>query len=188
MISATQLRKGMTIRIENDFFKILEVTHLTPGNKHGMIITKLRNLKDGTSIEYRFRSKDVVEKPYLQKVEMEYLYKIDNIYVFIKNDTWEEIHLSEEILGEAVNCLVPNVKFYVELWEGNPVGIEPPKTVDLKVVSTEPNLKGATKASSTKPATLETGLVVQVPFFVEEGDVVRISTEDNSYLERSEIK
>ncbi|MGQ9618509.1 MAG: elongation factor P [Candidatus Aminicenantia bacterium] len=184
MINATQLRKGMTIKLEDNLYRILEIQHLTPGNKHGMIITKLRNLRDGTQMEYKFRSKDRVERPYLEKFEMEYLYQKDDTYFFVNTETWEELYIEKEVLGEAIYYLVPNVKFSVEMFDGKPVGIEPPRTIDLKVVSTEPYLKGATQASNNKPAILETGLVVTVPFFIEEGDVVRIDTDENKYIER----
>ncbi len=184
MINATQLRKGMTIKLEDNLYRVLEVQHLTPGNKHGMIITKLRNLKDGTQMEYKFRSKDRVERPYLEKVEMEYLYEKDGLFVFANTETWEELYIDREVLGDSIYYLVPNVRFSVEMFDGKPVGIEPPRTVDLRVISTEPYLKGATQASNNKPATLETGLVISVPFFIEEGDIVRIDTEENTYIER----
>lgn len=184
MINATQLRKGMTIKLEDNLYRVLEVQHLTPGNKHGMIIAKLRNLKDGTQMEYKFRSKDRIERPYLEKVEMEYLYEKDGLFVFVNTETWEEFYIDREVLGESIYYLVPNVRFSVEILEGKSVGIEPPRTVDLKVISTEPYLKGATQASNNKRAVLETMLVITVPFFIEEGDTVRIDTEENAYIER----
>ncbi|MFQ6083207.1 MAG: elongation factor P [Candidatus Aminicenantia bacterium] len=184
MINATQIRKGMTIVIEGELYKVLETVHLTPGKGQALVQTKLRNLKDQSLLDYRFRSKDKVEQAYLETIEMEYLYQSDDHYVFMNLESYEQIDLSKEMIGENIYYLVPNVVFLVEVYEGKPVGIQPPLAVDLKVVKTEPYIKGATQASSNKPALLETGLSINVPQFVEEGDVIRIDTRENKYLER----
>ena len=184
MISATQIRRGMIIKIEGNLYRVLEATHITPGKGQALMQTKLRNLKDQTLIDYRFRSKDKVEQAFLEEIEMEYLYQEGKEYVFMNLNTYEQIKLSEEVIGNSKNYLVPNVVISVEMHQGQPVGINPPLTVDLEVVKTEPFLKGATQSASSKPALLETGITINVPQFIKEGDTVRIDTRENKYLER----
>ena len=188
MISATQLRKGMTIVLDGKLYKVLEAVHVGTARGQAYIQTKLRNLKDQTLLDYRFNSDDRVEQAYLETVEMEYLYESNNQYVFMNLETYEQISLSEEMIGENKYYLIPNVVFMMEMHEGKPVGIKPPTTVDLKVIETEPYIKGATQAASYKPATLETGLTINVPPFIEEGDIIRIDTRENKYLERVKTK
>jgi len=185
MIVATQLKAGMTILYNNEPHTVVSLQHVTPGKGRGMMQSKLRNLKTGTSFENRFRSDEKIERVRLEQNEMEYLYNDANGYHFMNSSTYEQMCLSGEILGDNVNFLVPNVKFMVELYEGSPVGVEAPKVVELKVVETAPNLKGATATASPKPATLETGLVINVPSFIEEGEVIRVETTELKYLERS---
>lgn len=184
MINATQIRKGMVIKLEGELYKVLEAVHVAPGNWKACVQTKLRHLKNQNLIDYRFRSEDRVEQAYLEEVAMEYLYQDGHDYVFMNLETFEQIPLSADLMGEAVNYLVPNVVFTLEMHEGKPVGVKPPLTVDLKVVKTEPYLKGATQSASGKPATLETGLTVVVPQFIKEGDVIRIDTREDKYVER----
>ncbi|HHL40272.1 MAG TPA: elongation factor P [Deltaproteobacteria bacterium] len=185
MLSGTQLRVGMNIIFKGEPHKVWAVQHLTPGNKRGLVQTKLRNLHTGVSFDHRFRSDDKVERAVLEQHEMEYLYADEGGYHFMNTETYEQTVLTGEDLGDAASYLVPNVKFMVEFFEGRPVGVAPPKVVELKVVETPPNLKGATAASSQKPATLETGLVLNVPSFIEPGDLVRIDTVEGKYLERA---
>ena len=184
MINATQLRKGMIIKIDEDLYKVLETTHVTPGKGQALMQTKLRKLKDHTLHDYRFRSKDRVEQVYLEEIEMEYLYQEGENYIFMNLENYEQIKLDEDTIGSAVNYLVPNVVFTIEMYEGEPVGINPPLTLELKVIKTEPFLKGATQTASNKPATLETGITLNVPQFISEGDLIRIDTRDDKYLER----
>ncbi len=183
-INATQIRRGMIIRVEDELYKVVEAIHITPGKGQALMQTKLRRLKDQTLHDYRFRSKDRVEQAFLQEIEMEYLYQEGEDFVFMNLENYEQIRLSREIIGNGVNYLVPNVVFTIEMHEGRPVGINPPLTIDLKVVKTEPFLKGATQSATNKPALLETGLTVNVPQFIKEGDIVRIDTRENEYLER----
>lgn len=185
MIVATQLRVGMTIVYEGEPHKVLSVTHVTPGKGRGMVQSKLRNLKTGTGVENRFRSDEKIERAHLEQHEMEYLYHDGSSYVFMNSETYEQTTISEEMLGDMVNYLIPNIKFMVEYYDGAPVGVEPPKVVELKVVETTPYLKGATQSATTKPATLETGLVVNVPAFIEEGEVIRVDTDEGRYVERA---
>ncbi len=188
MINAIQIRKGMVIKVEGAIYKVLEATHVTPGKGQALMQTKLRNLKDQTLLDYRFRSKDKVERAFLETVEMEYLYKSGDEYVFMNLENYEQIKLASEIIGDGINYLVPNVVFLVERHEEKPVGIEPPLTIDIKVVKTEPFLKGATQSASSKPAVLETGITINVPQFIKEGEIVRIDTRQGKYLERVKSK
>ena len=185
MIQATQLRSGMAILHEGNLCRVLSVQHITPGNWRGMVQAKLRNLKSGNSFEYRFRSEDRVEKADLEEHEMEFLYASGDDFHFMNTDTYDQVAITREDLGQAVDYLVPNTKVLVEFHEHRPVGVELPITVDLKVVETQPGMKGATASNSGKPAVLETGLQVSVPQFIDVGDVVRIDTAEGKYLERA---
>ncbi len=184
MINATQIRKGMVIKVEGEIYKVLESTHVTPGKGQALMQTKLRSLKDQTLLDYRFRSRDKVEQAFLENIEMEYLYRSGDENVFMNLENYEQIKLSSDIIGNGVNYLIPNVVFSVQMHEGRHVGIEPPLTINLKVVETEPVLKGATQTATNKPAVLETGISITVPQFIKEGDIVRIDTRENKYLER----
>lgn len=184
MINAIQIRRGMVIKIEKKIYKVLEATHVTPGKGHALMQTKLRNLKDQTLLDYRFRSKDKVEKAFLEKIEMEYLYQSGDEYIFMNLENYEQIKIALDIIGDAVNYLIPNIVFLIERHEGKPVGIEPPQSINLKVTKTAPFLKGATQTASSKPAVLETDITVNVPQFIKEGDIIRIDTREDKYLER----
>jgi elongation factor P len=183
-ISATQLRVGTTVIYNKDPHRVMTVQHITPGNKRGMMQTKLRNLRTGTQSEARFRSDERVERASLEQHDMEFLYATGDEYVFMNTKNFEQTSLDAETLGDAAQYLLANSKLQVEYFEGKPVGIELPKTVDLKVTYTEPGIKGATATNSAKPATLETGLVLNVPNFVQIDDVVRVDTAKREYLQR----
>ena len=185
MIPATQLRVGMTILFNKEPYRVVSVQHITPGNWRGMVQTKLKHLKTGSSVENRFRSDDKLEKAHLEQHEMEYLYNDGNDYHFMNSVTYEQVALSAEVLGDNVYFLTPNIKFMIEYYNGAPVGVDPPKVVELKIVETAPFMRGATAASSAKPATLETGLVVNVPAFIEAGELIRVDTAESKYLERA---
>ncbi len=185
MIQATQLKRGMCIKHQNDLYRVVTTQHITPGNWRGMVQTKIRHLKSGSIIEHRFRSEDRVERAILDETAMEFLYRDGDMYHFMNSETFEQIGLSDEILGDAVNFLIPNITLKVELYEERPVGIELPTTVDLTVVETEPAIKGATVSNQNKPAKMETGLVVNVPPFIGVGDRIRIDTATSTYVERA---
>jgi elongation factor P len=184
MIQATQLKKGMCIKHENDLYRVVEAQHKTPGNLRGMVQAKIRNLKTGSISDHRFRSVDMVERAILDETQMEYLYQDGDMYHFMNNETFEQVGLSDEVLGDAVSYLIPNIKIGIEFYEGRPVGIDLPLNVTMKVIETEPAIKGASVSNVGKPAKMETGLVVQVPPFINEGDVIRIDTSTGSYVER----
>lgn len=183
-ISATQLRVGMLIQMDGNLFRVLTTQHITPGNKRGIMQTTLRNIQTGTKIDQRFRSTERVERAMLDSQEMEYLYADGDQYVFMHPETYDQTSFSRDLLEESLPYLLPNTTVTVDLFESNPIGISLPSTVELTVTETEPSLKGATATASMKPATVETGLVVQVPQFVAEGDVVRVDTSEGKYIAR----
>jgi len=185
MISATQLRPGMVIKFNNELYSIFKMEHRTPGNLRGFVQVKMRKLSSGTMIEHRFSSEDRVEKASLEEHEMEYLYDDGEYFYFMNTESFEQMHLTKDLLGDATSFLIPNLKVHVEFYEGKPMSVELPPTVDLTVVETEPGIKGATVSNVTKPAKLETGLVVQVPPFISEGEKIRVSTSEMAYLERA---
>ncbi len=183
-IPATRLRKGMLIRLEKELWRILDLQHITPGNWRGMVKVKLRNLRTGSLSDQRLRSEDIVERETLDEREVQYLYGDANGYHFMDTSTYEQFQLTGEALGDAVNYLVPDGLVKIEFYGTEPVGIEMPQTVDLKVEETAPGIKGATASAQVKPAKLETGLVIQVPPFVNPGDRVRVNTETGEYESR----
>ncbi len=184
MIDATHIRKGMIIIMNGRLFRVMEMQLITPGRWKAMVQTKLRDIADGSQIEHRFRSEERLEQAYLEELEMEFLYKQGDDYVFMNLQNYEQITLTDKAIGDGVKYLLPNFVIKIEMFEGRPVGVELPNSVDLRVVNTQPRLKGATQTSMYKPATLETGAVVLVPEFVEQGETIRVDTRDDKYLER----
>ena len=184
-IPATQLRPGMIIKHNNDLHSVFSVEHRTPGNLRAFIQAKLRNLRTGAMFEHRFRSPDPIDRIVVDEVDMEYLYSDGDDYYFMNTESYEQTHLKRDTLGDAVEYLTPNLQIKVEFYDSKPVGIELPQTVELTVVETEPGLKSATASSVTKPAKLETGLVVQVPPFINEGEKIRVDTAEGAYLSRA---
>jgi elongation factor P len=188
MIDATHIRKGMIIIMDGTLYRVMEMQLITPGRWKAMVQTKLRNLQVGSQTEHRFRSEERLEQAHLDEVEMEFLYQQGDEYFFMNTENYEQVTLSAEAMGDSVKYLKPNTVIEVEMFDGKPVGINLPTSMDLKVVSTEPRLQGATKTALYKPAVLETGAVVQVPEFIKEGDVIRVDTRDDKYLERSKAR
>jgi elongation factor P len=184
-LQATRLKKGMLIKMDQDLYRVLELQHVTPGNLRGFVRVKMRNIRSGVLADNRFRSEDTVERATLDEREMQYLYQDGDSYYFMDTSNYEQVHITSEALGDSVNYLKAEMTIKVEFYEVEPVGIELPVTVDLKVTDTSPGIKGATASNQVKPATLETGLVVQVPPFVNSGDMVRISTDTGEYLSRA---
>ncbi len=184
-MQAKQLRPGMVIIHKSDLCRVMSVTHMTPGNKRGFVQAKMRNLKTGSSFDHKFRSEDDLERAHLEKHEMQFLYETSNQYCFMNTTTYEQVILSEAELLDQMKFLIPDVIVTMEFQGETPIGVELPVTVDLKVEATDPGLKGATATNSPKPATLETGLVIQVPQFVQEGEKVRVETATGRYLERA---
>jgi elongation factor P len=179
------MKKGMLIKIGDDLFRVLELQHVTPGNLRGFVRVRFRNIRNGSLSDQKLRSEDTVERAVLDERQMQYLYKDGDSYHFMDTETYEQMHMSTEALGDSVNYIMPDATIAVEFYGSEPVGIELPVTVDLKVVDTVPGIKGATASNQIKPATLETGLVVNVPPFINPGDIVRVSTETGEYLSRA---
>lgn len=186
MVKATQLRPGMIIQHEGDLYAIFSVDHRTPGNKRGAMQTRMRNLRTGAIVDYKFRAEDSVERAILDEIDFEYLYKDGDGYHFMNLESFEQIALGTDLLGDAVQFLIPNLNVKMEFFEGRPIGVELPDTVDLAVVQTEPGIQKATASSVMKPATLETGLTIQVPPFVNVGDKVRVDTSEARYIQRAQ--
>jgi len=185
MIQATQMRVGMIIRYKHSLCRVSSLFHQALSRKAGKVVAKLKNLETGSNVEVRFRSDEKVEPIRIEGHEMEYLYSSGHEHCFMRTDNYEQLLLSDKMVEDIKNYLLPNAKYTIEFYEDKPIGIQPPRTLDLKVVETEPNLKGATASASMKPAALETGLVVDVPQFISVGDVVRVDTSENKYLERA---
>jgi len=184
-LQATRLKKGMLVKMEQDLFRVLELQHVTPGNLRGFVRIKLRNIRNGALSDQKLRSEDTVERATLDERQMQYLYQDGDDYYFMDTVTFDQTHITSEALGESVNYLKAEMTISVEFYGTEPVGIELPQTVDLKVTDTAPGIKGATASAQVKPATLETGLVVQVPPFVNPGDLIRVSTDTGEYLSRA---
>ena len=184
-IQATRLKKGMLIKVEQDLFRVLELQHVTPGNLRGFVRVKLRNIRNGAMSDQKLRSEDTLDRASLEEREMQYLYQDGDDFYFMDTTSFEQTHITREALGDSVNYMKAEMMIQVEFYGEEPVGIELPPAVDLKVLDTAPGIKGATASNQVKPATLETGLVVSVPPFVNPGDVVKINTETGEYLSRA---
>jgi len=184
MLKATQLRPGMIIRHDGELCTVFSVEHRTPGNKRGSMQTKLRNLRNGAIAAYRFRAEDFVERAIVDEIEHEFLYGDPEGYHFMNTETFEQFHLTKDLLGDAVDYLIPNLTVKLEFYEGKAIGVDLPDTVDLTVVETEPGIQKATASSVLKPAKMETGVIVQVPPFVNIGDKVRVNTSEGVYVQR----
>jgi len=184
MVKATQLRPGMIIRHEGDLYSIFSVDHRTPGNKRGSMQTKMRNLRSGAIVDYRFRAEETLERAILDEVDYEYLYSDGDGHHFMNTENYEQMTLQRDILGDAVDYLIPNMPVKLEFYEGKPIGVVLPDTVDLTVVETEPSIQKATASAVMKPAKLETGLVINVPPFVGNGDKVKVDTTEGRYIQR----
>ena len=185
MIPATQIKVGNVILYNSEPCRVVKTLHITPGNWRGMVQMKLVSLRSGKGYENRFRSEDNVELADMEEHTLKYLYHQGDEYHFMSNETYEMHMLDRETLGDAVNYILEESEVKALYFEGRPVSIEVPNFVVLTVTETEPGLKGATVSSSPKPATLETGLVVKVPQFIDAGEKVRVDTRDGSFVERA---
>jgi elongation factor P len=184
MISTNQFRNGAAIRVDGKRFTILYFQHVKPGKGGAFIRTRLRNLDTGAVIEKTFRAGEKIESVRTESRPMTFLYSDGDLYYFMDSETYEQIAIPSEVLAETVDYLVPNGEVEVLLADGEVVSVEPPVHVELEVAQTDPGLKGDTATGGSKPATLETGLVVQVPLFVNVGDKVRVDTRTKEYLTR----
>ena len=183
-IPAPPLRPGLVIKYHEYLHLVCSVEHRTPGNLRAFIQAKLRNVRTGAMFTERFRSPDPIDRVFVDEVKMEYLYNDGDDYYFM-DDKFEQTMLKRETLGDAVDYLLPNLTIGVSFHDGKAVGIELPLVVEMTVIETEPGIKSATASSVTKPAKLETGLVVQVPPFINEGEKSRVDTAEGSYMSRA---
>ena len=183
-MQANALRAGMCVLHNNEVCSIMSVTHRTPGNLRAFVQVRMRNLKNGNSFEHRFASTESVERAILDTIPMEYLYSDGDMHHSMSQENYEQVTLSNDALGDTLLYILPNSVIKVDFYEGMPVGVELPNTVILEIVDTEPGMKGATASSSYKPAKMQTGLVVQIPPFVESGAKIEIDTRENKYLRR----
>jgi elongation factor P len=183
-MQANDLRPGMVINHNGELYSIYKAEHRTPGNLRAFVQAKMRQLRTGAIADYRFRSTDNVERAVIDETDMQYLYSDGDSYHFMNTANYEQVHLHKDVVGDRANYLVPEVVIKVEYYEGRPIDIALPQTVDLKIVDTEPGIKGGSATNVTKPATLETGLVVNVPPFINAGETIRVDTSEGTYLER----
>lgn len=185
MVSSNEFRTNMTITYEGDAWQIIEFQHVKPGKGAAFVRTKMRNLCTGSVIEKSFNPNERFENALIDRREMNYLYETDGQYTFMDNETFDQMELSKEQLGSNLNFLMENMTVKVVIYEGKVLGVELPNTVEMKVVATDPGIRGDTATGGSKPATLETGYVVKVPLFINEGDVLRIDTRTGDYIERA---
>jgi elongation factor P len=184
MIKATLLRAGMIIKHENDLFVVYSVDHRTPGNKRAAMATKMRNLRTGSMIDYRFRAEEFLDKVTVDEIDFEYLYSDGEGHHFMNTENYEQLALQNDIVGDSKDYLIPNMSVKIEYYDEKAIGVLVPDTVDLLVVETEQTIQKATASAVMKPAKLETGLVVNVPPFVNEGDRIKVDTSEGRYIQR----
>jgi elongation factor P len=184
MIKATLLRPGMIIKHENDLCVIYSVDHRTPGNKRGSMQTKMRNLRTGNMLDHRFRAEETVEKVVVDELPFEYLYSDGDTHHFMNTENYEQLELGGDIVGDSKYYLIPNLAVKIEYYDEKPIGVLVPDPDDLTVVETEQTIQKATASAVMKPAKLETGLVVNVPPFVGNGDKIKVDTSEARYIQR----
>lgn len=185
MISVNDLRTGLTIKVEGDVYSVIEFLHVKPGKGAAFVRTKLRNVKTGAVREMTFRAGERVERAIVETKQMQFLYSSGDEYFFMDTNTYDQISLTKDDLGDAPNYLLENMTIGIQFYEGAPIGIDLPTTVNLRVVQTEPGFRGDTATGATKPATLETGITVQVPLFIEQDEIIKVDTRTGEYISRA---
>jgi len=185
LISTNDFRTGLTIELDGEVYQVVDFLHVKPGKGSPFVRSKLRNMRTGAVVERTFNAGEKVPRARLDKREVQYLYNDGENYNFMDTETYEQFSLGPDILGDAVKYMKDNMNLFLLFHGGKVLDIELPNTVELTVVETTPGIKGDTASGGSKPATLETGLVVQVPFFVEEGDVLQIDTRTGQYIKRA---
>lgn len=183
-ISTADFRTGLTIEAEGEIFSIIEFQHVKPGKGGAFVRTKLRNLRSGAVIDKTFRAGERMEQAMILRRTMQFLYRTNDEYVFMDAETFDQSTLAADVVGESAKYLKPDVEASVVTYEGELLGVEIPQTMDLSVEKTDPGLRGDTATGGSKPATLETGAVVNVPLFINEGDVIRVDTRTGEYVQR----
>ena len=184
-LPATQIRRGMVIVFENDPCRIIEFRHHTPGNLRAMVQAKLKNLRSGNNFEHRFRADDQIHKADMETQELQFLYKGGDSYHFMNTDNYEQMEMDEETLGDNAPWMQDNMMVMVEFYNGKPMSVQLPQFLNLTITDTAPVMKTATKTASTKPATLENGVTIQVPEFIATGERVRVNPSTGDYMDRA---
>ncbi|WP_226582945.1 elongation factor P [Halobacillus litoralis] len=185
MISVNDFRTGLTIEVEGDIWQVMDFQHVKPGKGAAFVRSKLRNLRNGNIQEKTFRGGEKVERAHIENRKMQYLYVNGDMHAFMDTETYEQVEIPTATIKEQLNYLKENMEVQIQSYQGETIGVELPKNVELEVTETEPGIKGDTASGGTKPATLETGLTVQVPFFINEGEVLLISTTEGKYVSRA---
>jgi elongation factor P len=185
MYSVSEFRNGLKIEYEGEPYTIVEFQHVKPGKGNAFTRTRIKNLITGRTLEPTFKSGDKVGKPDVDEKEMQYLFKDGDHYTFMDTTTYEQILIDKDALGDAANWLLENLNCHILFWNGRPIGVTPPNSVVMKIIKCEPGVRGDTATNATKPATLESGAVVNVPLFVNEGERVKVDTRTGQYIERA---
>lgn len=185
MISVNDLRTGLTLEIDGEIYSVVDFLHVKPGKGAAFVRTKLKNIRSGTTQERTFRAGERVARAHIETKQMQYLYNSGSDYFFMDTNTYDQIALQADDLGDAPKYLLENMTIGIQFYQGQAVGVDLPTTVNLKVVHTEPGFRGDTAQGATKPATLETGITVQVPLFVEQDEVIKVDTRTGEYLSRA---
>lgn len=185
MIMAGDFRNGQTFEMDDQVFQVVEFQHVKPGKGAAFVRTKLKNIITNATIEKTFSPSDKLPRAHIERKDMQYLYNDSKLHYFMDVETYEQIPLSEEILGDALKFVKENVQVKLLFYKNSVIGIEPPNFVELEIIQTEPAIRGDTVTGATKPATVETGAIVKVPLFVNNGDIIRIDTRTGEYLERA---
>lgn len=185
MISTNEFRTGTTVTIDNDAWQVIEFQHVKPGKGAAFVRAKMRNLRTGSVVERTFNAGEKMPKAHIERRDMQYLYESDGNLIFMDNESFEQHELTKEQLGNALNFLKENMNITIMSFSGTILGVELPNTVELTVVETDPGIRGDTATGGNKPAKMETGYVVKVPLFINEGDVLRIDTRSGDYIERA---
>lgn len=185
MISVNEFKTGLTIEVDGDIWRVIDFQHVKPGKGAAFVRSKLKNLRTGSIQEKTFRAGEKVSRAQIDNKHMQYLYSAGDSFVFMDTNTYEQVELSRQQIEHELNFLKENMEVQIIMYHGEVIGIDLPNTVELQVVETEPGIKGDTASGGSKPAKLETGLVVQVPFFVNEGDTIVVNTTDGSYVSRA---
>lgn len=185
MISVNDLRTGITVELDGDIFSVVDFLHVKPGKGAAFVRTKLKNIRSGASVERTFRAGERIARAHIESRQMQYMYTADGEYFFMDTQTYDQIALRADDLGDAPKYLLENMSLGIQFYENQPVGIDLPTTVILEVTETEPGFKGDTAQGATKPATLETGITLQVPLFVEQGEKIKVDTRSGEYLSRA---
>ncbi len=185
MISTNEFKTGITIELEGEIYSVLEFQHVKPGKGAAFVRSKLKNLRSGSTVDRTFRAGEKMARAHLERKEMEYLYRDDDSFYLMDAETFEQVALSVEQIGDSIKYLKENDRLSLLVYGDEIVGVDVPITVVLQVTDTEPGVKGDTASGASKPATTETGLVVQVPLFINSGDLIKIDTRTGSYIERA---